>query len=138
MILDFFSQLNWPAVVVATLAWFAFSAAWYSIPPLSKAWQRAAKVDPGAGGGQMVTLMVLTLIAYFVTAVVIALITASVGASSIGEGIALGVTLGVGFGLVAFLVNQLYESKGSTYWLINGGNAIISFSIVAVIVAVWT
>jgi len=37
MILDFFGELNWLAVVVATIAWFAFSAIWYSIPPLSKA-----------------------------------------------------------------------------------------------------
>ena len=45
MITDFFSQLNWAAIAVATLAWFGFSAVWYSVPPLSGAWARAARVD---------------------------------------------------------------------------------------------
>ena len=45
MIFDFFGELNWLAIVVATIAWFAFSAIWYSVPPLSKAWQKASKVD---------------------------------------------------------------------------------------------
>jgi hypothetical protein len=47
------------------------------------------------------------------------------------------VTLGVGFGAVGALVNQLYEQKGANYWLINGLNAIIAYSIVAAILAVW-
>ena len=45
MILDYFGDLNWLAILVATIAWFVFSAIWYSVPPLSSAWQRAAKVD---------------------------------------------------------------------------------------------
>lgn len=138
MILDYFADLNWLAVVVATLAWFAFSALWYSIPPLSRAWQGAAKVDPGAGGSPMVTIMLLTVVAYFVTSVVIGLLVAGVGAETLGDGITLGIALGVGFGLSAQLVSQLYEQKGSSYWLINGLNAVISFSIVAGILAVWS
>ena len=35
------------------------------------------------------------------------------------------------------LVSQIYEQKGSTYWLINGLNAIIAYIIVALIVTVW-
>jgi hypothetical protein len=31
----------------------------------------------------------------------------------------------------------VYEQKGSTYWLINGINAVIAYSIVSVILTVW-
>jgi hypothetical protein len=68
---------------------------------------------------------------------VIALLARAIGAASFIDGIALGVALGVGFGVVGALVGQLYEQKGSAYWLINGINAIIAFSIVAVILTVW-
>jgi len=137
MILDLFGELNWLAVVVATLAWFAFSAIWYSVPPLSKAWAAAARVDTTGDGPPLALLFIPTLIGYFVTTVVIGLLVAGVGADGLGEGVALGVVLGVGFGMVGALVNQVYEGKGNSYFLINGVNAVIAYGIVAAILAVW-
>jgi hypothetical protein len=137
MIFDVFGDLNWLAIVVATIAWFAFSAIWYSVPPLSAAWQKAAKVDMTGEGPPLALLFIPTLIGYFVTSVVIALISRAVGATEVMDGVSLGVALGVGFGLVNALVNQVYESKGRSYWLINGINATVAYTIVAVIVAVW-
>jgi hypothetical protein len=136
MVLDFFGDLNWLAIVVATVAWFAFSAIWYSVPPLSNAWMRAAKVTPG-DGPPLVTLLVPTFIGYFVTSIVIALLARAIGATEFSDGLVLGIVLGVGFGVIGALVVQIYEQKGGSYWLINGINAIIAFSIVAVIVTVW-
>lgn len=136
MVLDFFGDLNWLAIVVATVAWFAFSAIWYSVPPLSNAWQRAAKVTAG-DGPPLVTLLIPTFIGYFVTTIVIALLARAIGATDLADGLVLGIVLGVGFGVIGALVNQIYEQKGSSYWLINGINAIIAYSIVAVIVTVW-
>lgn len=137
MIFDFFGELNWLAIVVATIAWFAFSAIWYSVPPLSKAWQKAAKVDMTEEGPPLALLFIPTLIGYFVTTVVIALIAKGIGATEIGDGVALGVALGIGFGTVGALVNQVYEGKGSSYWLINGINAVIAYVIVALILTLW-
>jgi hypothetical protein len=137
VILDLFGELNWLAVVVATLAWFAFSAIWYSIPPLSKAWANAAKVDTTGDGPPLALLFVPTLIGYFVTTVVIGLLVEGLGVDSLGDGVVLGVVLGVGFGMVGALVNQVYEGKGSSYFLINGVNAVIAYGIVAGILSVW-
>ncbi len=136
MVLDFFGDLNWLAVIVATVAWFAFSAIWYSVPPLSNAWMRAAKVTPG-DGPPLVTLLIPTFIGYFVTTIVIALLARAIGAAELMDGLKLGIVLGVGFGMIGALVVQIYERKGGSYWLINGINAIIAYSIVAVIVTVW-
>jgi len=137
MIFDFFGELNWLAILVATIAWFAFSAIWYSVPPLSKAWQKASKVDMTTEGPPLVSLFGPTLVGYFVTTIVIALIARGIGATEVVDGVALGAALGVGFGLVSALVSQIYEQKGSSYWLLNGLNAIIAYIIVAVIVTVW-
>jgi hypothetical protein len=137
VVLDFFADLNWLAILVATLAWFAFSAVWYSVPPLSNAWQKAAGVDASAEGPSLTSLFIPTLIGYFVTTIVIALLVRAIGAAEVVDGIILGIVLGVGFGAVGALVNQIYERKGATYWVINGMNAIIAYMIVAVIVTVW-
>ena len=136
MILDHFGDLNWLAILVATIAWFVFSAVWYSLPPLSSAWQRAAKVDANEGP-PLAALLVPTFIGYLVTTIVIALIAKAIGATELAHGMALGIVLGVGFGVVGGLISQIYERKGSTYWLINGVNAIIAYAIVGIIVTVW-
>ena len=80
MILDYFGDLNWLAILVAAIAWFVFSAIWYSVPPLSSAWQRAAKVTP-ADGPPLVMLLIPTFIGYFVTTVVIALLAKAIQAT---------------------------------------------------------
>lgn len=137
MILDLFGELNWLAILVATLAWFAFSAIWYSLPPLSKAWASAARVDTTGDGPPLALLFIPTLIGYFVTTIVIALLVRGIGAETVSDGVVLGVVLGIGFGMVGALVSQVYENKGSSYFLINGINAIVAYAIVAVIVTVW-
>lgn len=67
----------------------------------------------------------------------IALLVVATGAGTLGDGIVLGIVLGVGFGMVGALVNQVYETKGSTYFLINGLNAVIAFALVGGILAAW-
>lgn len=136
MIFDYFADLNWLAILVATIAWFVFSAIWYSIPPLSNAWQRAAKITPGEGP-PLAMILIPTFIGYFVTSIVIALIATAISGDDLANGLALGVALGVGFGVVGAIVAQMYEQKGNSYWLINGVNAVIAYSIVSVIVTVW-
>lgn len=137
MILDLFSELNWLAIVVATIAWFAFSAIWYSVPPLSRAWAGAAKVDTSGDGPPLALLFIPTLIGYFVTTVVIGLLVAGLGVDTLADGIILGAVLGVGFGMVGALISQVYETKGNSYFLINGINAVIAYAIVGAILAVW-
>jgi hypothetical protein len=72
-----------------------------------------------------------------VTSIVIALLAAMIDDAQLVDGLALGVALGVGFGVVGAIVNQMYEQKGGSYWLINGVNAVIAYTIVSVIVTVW-
>lgn len=89
-------------------------------------------------GPPLALLFIPTLIGYFVTTVVIGLLVAATGAMTVGDGIVLGAVLGVGFGMVGALVNQVYERKGGSYFLINGLNAVIAYAIVAAILAAWT
>ena len=136
MLLDTLGDLNWLAILVATIAWFAFSAIWYSVPPISGPWVRAARVTPGEGP-PLATLLVPTFIGYFVTATVIAILARATGSAEVGDAISLGVLLGLGFGIVSALIVQLYEQKGAAYWLINGVASLIAYTIVALIVTLW-
>src|SRR5687768_18600255 len=97
MIFDYVDGLNWLAILVAAVAWFVYSAIYYSIPPISKAWQRAAGVtDPG--GPPPAAIMVSSFIVYFVVSTVIAMLVAATGAVDLADGALLGATLGLAFG----------------------------------------
>ncbi len=93
--------------------------------------------DPPGEGPPLVKILVPTFIGYFVTTIVIGLLVNAMDADSWQDGLALGASLGIGFGVVGALVNQLYEQKGRIYWLINGVNAIVAYSIVSVILSLW-
>lgn len=133
MLIDLLGDLNWVAVIVASLAWYVWSAIWYSNPPISKAWIQAARVTPeGTGNMPPPSTMIGTLIGYFVTTIVIALLVGALGPDNMG-GLELGVLLGIGFGFVPALITQMYEQKGSSYWWINGIGSTIAWVIVCVI-----
>jgi uncharacterized membrane protein (DUF485 family) len=140
MILDGLSELNWLAVVVATVAWFALGGIWYARPVMGRAWMRSIGMDPtGQVGRPSAMMFVWTLIAYFVTSIVIALIVAFTATDDVGDALVLGVTLGVGFGLASSLVTGVYEQKSRplTYTLINGIYLILAFAGVSLILALW-
>ena len=137
MLIELLGDLNWLAVIVATIAWYAFSAIWYTA--LSRAWIEAARVTPqGTGSMPPPPTMIGTLIGYLVTTIVIALLVTALNISEVGNAIELGVLLGIAFGVVSSFIVQLYEQKGSAYWLMNGVGAIIAWTIVCVILALWT
>ena len=135
MIFDGLGDLNWMAVAVATIAWFVWSAIWYSIPPISGPWQRAVKISPEQGA-PLPAIMAATVVLYLVMTVVIALLVQATGAQDVMDGIMLGLALGIAFGLAQALISQMYEQKGSAYWLINGVNAVVSWVIVCAILVV--
>ena len=138
MIIDLLGDLNWLAVVVATLAWYVWSAIWYSNPPISKAWIKAARVTPeGTGNMPPPSTMIGTLVGYFVTTIVIALLVETLNIAKVPNALELGVLLGIAFGVVSAYIAQLYEQKGSSYWWINGVGSLIGWSIVSVILALW-
>jgi Protein of unknown function (DUF1761) len=135
MIFDGLGDLDWLAVAAATAAWFVYSAIYYSLPPISKAWAHAAKI-PEQQGAPLVPIMVATLVLYFVMTTVIALLVQATGTQDVMDGVMLGVALGIAFGLAQALISQMYEQKGSSYWLINGVNSVVSYSIVCAILVV--
>lgn len=143
MIWDFFEGLNWLAVLAASLAWYAFSTIWYSIPPMSKVWRAAAKIAP-QDKPPLPSLLTASVVLYFLATVVIALVVAATATDTVREGLALGATFGLGFGVIGGIISQgvlqayqLTEEKGGTYWLISFAHAIVGWSIVALILTLW-
>lgn len=139
--LENFDYLNWPAIAVAALAYFALGSLWYSKVLFAKRWIADLKLDindPNAKKG--VGLMFGgSLILMFVQCIAIAVLAERMGIRDMGwmSGVKLGAVTGGCLCATAVGVNYLYEKKPFSLFLINGGYAVVGNIIAAVIICSW-
>lgn len=113
-----FLAVNWLAVVLATVASFAFGAAWYM--GLSKQWLDAVgktKEQLGVGYTPFIWSVVVELVmAYF-----LALFTPLLmGGTSIAGAIQVAVLLWIGFVITTLIMNHRYEGMKWSLTIIDG------------------
>ncbi len=132
-----FNDLNWLAILVAAVAFFALGALWYQPKVMGNKWMKAAGVDPSEASPNP-WIFVGTLIAYFLMAMVLAVIAQGIGASSVGDGLVLGLFTGVVFVGAQAWVNATYEGRSLDLVLVNGGVGVLGHVIMGIIVSVWT
>lgn len=134
-------QLNWLAVVVGALVYFALGALWYSPVLFGRPWQRSIGWDESqAPPQQNAVTYVLPFIAFVVMSITVALIAAATGTDELGEGIVLGLVLGIGLSLAHTFVDASFSPEKPqpwTWFAINGTYHALGLVIVAVIIAIW-
>jgi hypothetical protein len=138
---DALGELNWLAIIVGALIYFALGALWYAPQFLGRRWQRSIGWDPERTQPQMsAAAYAVPLVAYLVMAVAIALLAAATSTDTLGEGIVLGLVVGIGLSLMHTMVDATFDpSKPEpwTWFAINGSYHALGVLIVAVVVSVW-
>ncbi len=141
MSFDALGELNWFAVIVGAVIYFALGALWYSPMLLGRQWQRSIGWDPERTPPEMkATTYVVPFLAYLVMAIAIGLLAAVTGTDELGEGLVLGVVAGAGLLVMHTLVDATFDPNKPepwTWFAINGSYHLIGVIIVAVIVAIW-
>jgi hypothetical protein len=134
-------QLNWLAVIVGAVVYFALGALWYSPMLLGRAWQRSIGWDESRTPPQQSAMTyVAPLIAYVVMAIAVGMLAAATGTDTLTEGLILGLVIGVGLSLAHTFVDASFDPNKPepwTWFAINGSYHTLGLIIVAVIVAVW-
>jgi len=134
-------KINYPAVVVAALAYWLLGAVWYS--PLLFArpfialmrWtpeQLAAAEAAGAGKQIAVALLISVLLAY-----VLAHFVKFTGAETARAGVLTGFWLWLGFVATTNLETVLFESRPLGLYLINNGYHLVGLLGMGALLAVW-
>ena len=137
---EFIKNINWIAVVIGALSYFALGALWYSKILFAKQWLMFTKInpkDPDATKG-MGLLMFMSFVWMFITALGIAILRDRIGDISgwLG-GVKLGTVTGVCFGVSAISISYLYEKRPAGLYWINGGYTLLGNIIAAVIICSW-
>ena len=138
-----FDGLNWPAIAVAALVYFALGALWYSKAMFVNRWIADLKIDvnnPDAKKG-MGMMFGGSFVLMFIQCLAIAIIAERLDLDVAGggwmSGLKLGAFTGCCFCAATIGVNYLYEKKPMSLFLINAGYAIVGNIIAGIIICSW-
>lgn len=141
MSFDVLGDLNWLAVLVATIAYFALGGVWFATPVFGKPWMRSLGWAPAEDEKFSVAYYIGPLVTCFVASLAVAMLAAAAGADSFGDGLVLGVVTGVGLAGAVLVVTGYFDPKKPkpmVWTAITGGYHLVGLVIAAVIVSTWT
>ncbi|MBC6447347.1 DUF1761 domain-containing protein [Actinokineospora xionganensis] len=134
------TDLDWLAVLVATVAFFALGGLWYSTLLFGKIWSRAVGLDMAGDEKPPVTIYLMPLLTCFVSSLALAMLANATGTDTVGEALALGVVAGLGLAAMALLVTGFFDPKKPqpmTWVAVTAGYHLLGLIVVSLIVALW-
>lgn len=141
MIIEVFKQINWLSVLIATVAYFALGAIWYSFL-FQKKWiayqgismEDMSKPDAKKGVG---VIMLASFFMMLITSIGLAILAEYMSLKGLQHGIHLGLVIGVCFAATSIAINMLYEKKPLGLFLINAGYQVLGTILAAIIIVCW-
>lgn len=133
-------EINYWAVLLATLSSMAVGAIWYSMKVFGKRWASLAKVDMDRGGSAVIPILV-TLVVSFITAWVLAgstyLAWEFYGGGYLLAALGTGVILWAGFTAARFITHDAFEGRPTSLTVLNIAHELVTIVIMAIIIGVW-
>lgn len=133
-------DINWMAVVLATIASMVIAAVWYQDFSFGSSWKKLTKVDPERAKKAGKTPMLIVLVVNFLTAIVLAAFIAIIDHyfhnSSVWLALATGAVAWLAFSFTALLTHNMFEQKPFKLTLINNGYQLAIFVVMALVIGV--
>ena len=129
-------DINWLAVALGTLAFFAVGALWYGVL-FGKAWQRETGVTERPKGAGVARVMGLTLLAEFVVVLTLGHMFAFLRPDDHAK-----LMIATGFGLAimtpAIGIDYLHQGKSLKLFLIDASHFIVGMAVVGLVFVLLT
>ena len=130
-----FGELNWWAILLATVASFALGWLWYG-PLFGRAWLEALgksveELQPSP------TPFIISFVTALVTCVVLAAIMQGLGIANVAGGLALGLVAGIGFIATSMASDAAFCGWGTKLWGIQAGYRVVYSVIMGGIIGAW-
>jgi hypothetical protein len=131
-----FSQINWLAVIVATLAAFLVGSIWYSPILFSKIWQKEIKMsDEEMKHANMALIFGSAFILNLVAAIVLAMFLGRHAGLTMGLMASLMVAIAwIG---TALGTNYLFTRKSLKLFFIDAGYYVVYYAVMGIILGIW-
>ena len=131
-----FEHVNWLAVLVAGIAFFALGAIWYTAL-FGKKWAKLVGLDYDSPGGNMPMIFGLTLLFELVACTVLAIFIHETGHTGWMPGAHLGLLIGVGIVTPVIAINNLYQRKSGALTAIDAGHMALGLGVAGAILGAW-
>ena len=134
-------ELNWAAVAVAALGYFALGGLWFMPRVFGDRWTAAMGWDASEEEAPGPAIYLGPLLTCLLATVAVAVLARATGAEGVGQGVALGLLTGVGIAGAALFVTGYFDPhkpKPMVWFAITGGYHVAGLLLASVIVTVWT
>ena len=129
-------EVNWLAIIAATLSMFVLGALWYSPLLFVKPWAKAAGLEIDyEKRGNFPLILGLSFVLTFIMAANLAFFLGP--EPPLGLALAASVAAGLGWATLSLAVISLFERRPLAYVLINGGYLTLGFAIMGLILGLW-
>jgi Protein of unknown function (DUF1761) len=135
-------SINWLAVTVATVVYFALGAVWFApATPIGRAWMAASGYQSPTTGTESTNLFyIIPAATSFVAVAATALLAQATGTDSLNEGVLLGLVVGIGYAATIVLTTAAFEFSKPRQWtwgLVDASYHVVGLLIAAIIIALW-
>ncbi len=140
MTFEVLGDLNWLAVIVATIVYFGIGGVWFANAVLGRAWQRAGGFEIPADQRPGPAYFIGPFITCLITTIALAMLAKASGTDAVGEGIVLGLVTSVGIAASVLAVTGLFDPQKANPrgWVaISAGYHVVGMVVAAVILALW-
>jgi hypothetical protein len=134
-----FSDINWLAVLVAAIAYFALGAIWYNKGVFGTKWATGHGLnmnDPEArkGAGK---IMIFSFLCFILITIALAFLVVKLNLTVFMSGVKLGLITGVGFSWMAIAISYLYTKKPTSIHVIDGLYHVLGQIVASIILCLW-
>jgi hypothetical protein len=138
---DVLSELNWLAVLVAAVVYYAIGALWFAPFVMGRPWQRSIGWDTNQTPPSMTAITIaLPLVAYLVAAIAVAMLSKATGSTEVSDAIVLGLVVAIGFAGSILAVTAAFDPMKPQPWTwfgISFSYHLIGLVVTAIIVCLW-
>lgn len=128
-------EINWWAVVVATLSTMVIGSVWYAPPVFGRRWERLARIERPANA---VVAIGLTVAVSFVSAAVLAGAAAIAwgfyGGSFLTSAVVTGLFLWAGFTAARFITHDAFEGRPWRLTVMNVSHELVTVLVMGLII----
>lgn len=129
-------DLNWVAIIVATIIPMVLGALWYSPILFAEPWTRAVGRSREELGDASIGYL-LSAIGAFLSAYVLARVVKWAEVDDLWNGALVGVLVWVGFVATVLGVTTFFAGRSRTLWLINSGYQLVSLVLMGALLGAW-
>jgi hypothetical protein len=140
MSLSSLGDLNWLAVIVAAVVYFAVGGLWFTPATFGKAWMRSMGWEPRPDERPGPEYYIGPFITCLIASVAVGMLAFVTATDTVAEGLTLGFVTGLGLVGSALFVTGYFDPKKPdpmTWVAITGGYHLVGLLIASVILAVW-